>query len=372
MSDRPSLVIRQYHPATFLERGVAIPFTTPLLYGSRARPGERYGTDLIIPNPSGGRGVYILSWAAMAQLCTPTLHDRIFNEQIAMLPAVTPATIRRVARAIAMEGLAGGDAKRAAQAAIDAERNDRMVTNYNLLMRLVAEAATAPMAPFARTGPQAPNAARQAQLAVDWASRSVGRPAAWVASALEALADIMTPLGTHTQDGEARLPRLIATLRQVRAGIEGWAADQVDQDLIAHCQMVRVLADLTLMLGASVLKQAQDLTTNMIDLLRRWGTEPEVVADLAARPDWLLDGWEQICLIWNYARDEAGYRAAIAEIVGLTPMLPKEADNWLSGVEAMSEMLRFRRLVPLNEDWRTGVVAFTLIERNEHFRAMAA
>src|SRR6516165_10382513 len=107
MSGSSLPAIRQYHPATFLERGVAIPFTTPLLYGTRARPSERHGTELIVPNPSGGRGVYVLSWGAVSQLCQPTLHDQIFNERIAGLVAVTPTAIRRVARDIAMEGLAG-------------------------------------------------------------------------------------------------------------------------------------------------------------------------------------------------------------------------------------------------------------------------
>lgn len=351
---------------------MAIPFTTPLLYGTRARPGGRYGTELIVPNPSGGRGVYILSWAAMSQLCAPTLHDRIFNEQIAMLPTVTPAAIRRVARMIAVEGLAGEQAKHAAQAAMQAEYDDRVVTNYDLLMRLVDEAAAAPGTTFVRIGPQAPDAARQAQLAVDWGARTIGRPTAWVANALESLADVLTPVGTDGKVSKARLPRLLATLRQVRSGITAWSSDQVDQDLIGHCEMVRALADLTLTLGASVLNQAQDLTRDMVGLLRRWAAEPEELVELAARPDWLLDGWEQICLIWNCARDEAERRAAIAEIVGLTPMLPKEADHWLNGAEALSDMLRYRRLVPLNEDWRTGVIAFRLIERNEQFRAMAA
>ncbi len=36
-------------PTTFLERGVAVPFTTPLLAGSRTRPGERNQLELIVP-----------------------------------------------------------------------------------------------------------------------------------------------------------------------------------------------------------------------------------------------------------------------------------------------------------------------------------
>jgi hypothetical protein len=96
------------------------------------------------------------------------------------------------------------------------------------------------------------------------------------------------------------------------------------------------------------------------------------VADLVARPDWLLDGWDQICLIWSYARDDGARRAAMAEIMSIAPVLPREAEAWHTGTEIVNENLRFRRVVPLNEDWRTGAVAFRLIERNELFRAMAA
>ena len=58
-------LIQAYLPATFLERGVAVPFTTPMLAGTRARPSERGGTELLVPNPSGGTGVYILPWGSL-------------------------------------------------------------------------------------------------------------------------------------------------------------------------------------------------------------------------------------------------------------------------------------------------------------------
>jgi hypothetical protein len=48
--------IQSGHPATFAERGVALPTTTPLLSGARVQPGARGGLDLLIPSPTGGRG----------------------------------------------------------------------------------------------------------------------------------------------------------------------------------------------------------------------------------------------------------------------------------------------------------------------------
>jgi hypothetical protein len=67
-------------PTTFLERGVAVPFTTPILIGARARPGERKPLELIVPNPSGARGVYILPWDGISGLCKPTVHDRRLSD----------------------------------------------------------------------------------------------------------------------------------------------------------------------------------------------------------------------------------------------------------------------------------------------------
>ncbi|MBU6498939.1 MAG: hypothetical protein KGQ40_10460, partial [Rhodospirillales bacterium] len=67
MSDQAGAValppaVESFLPSTFLERGVAVPFTTPQLAGARARPGTRVPLELVVPNPSGGRGHYILPW----------------------------------------------------------------------------------------------------------------------------------------------------------------------------------------------------------------------------------------------------------------------------------------------------------------------
>ena len=43
-----------------MERGASVPFTTPMLSGARVRPADRIGLELLMPNPSGGRGTYIV------------------------------------------------------------------------------------------------------------------------------------------------------------------------------------------------------------------------------------------------------------------------------------------------------------------------
>ncbi|HEY4172518.1 MAG TPA: hypothetical protein VGM42_05775, partial [Rhodopila sp.] len=171
--------LKPYHPVTFQERGVAVPFTTPLLGGTRARPTDKQGVELVVPNPAGGRGVYIMPWAGIAAWCQPTLHDAVFNDRIASLQTVTPATIRRVALQIAAEGLAGEEAMDAARVAVKTQDSDRVVTNFQLLMTLVAQVGQRFAAQATVDGSGKPELTIQARLTVEWISPRLGQTATW-------------------------------------------------------------------------------------------------------------------------------------------------------------------------------------------------
>lgn len=359
--------IQSYHPTTFLERGVAVPFTTPLLGGTRARPAVKPGLELVIPNPSGGRGVYVLTWPGISSLCQPTLHDKIFNKRIAGLESITPATIRRIGREVAAEGLAGEEAMEAARQASGHDKDDGLVTNYLLLMNLIEQVNVVPAAGAAVLDREA-----RARLTVAWVAPRIGQSAAWTATALESLAAVFGGIGVSAAAPPARLPRLHSLLRATRDDIAGWSRTLPHDDHEPISRMIRDVAGVTLSLSETLLAHAKSMTANMIDLLHAWSNDAGLVAHVAARPEWLLDGWEQICLIWNFAVDDAGRRAALVEIAGLVPVLPREVNDWCDTVPDATNTLRFRRTVRLNEDWRTGATVMDLIARNEHFRAVTA
>nr|WP_294554655.1 hypothetical protein [uncultured Rhodopila sp.] len=363
--------IRPYHPTTFLERGVAVPFTTPRLGGTRARPAKKHLVELVVPNLSGGRGVYVMPWSSLTALCRPTLHDKVFSQRIASISNVTPATIRRVARQIAAEGLAGEEAMEAARVATDADKGDRVVTNYRLLMTLV-EQVVRRFAPASLTEPgsHALDPSERARLAVDWISPRLGQTTTWTANALEELADVMANIGVGSVGATGRTPRLTNMLRAVRASVADWSGTQREEDQASYAKMFCKVADVTLSLAQTTVAKAQALPDNMVDLLRTWAADRDSVIELVGRPEWLLDGWEQICLVWNNAVDDAARRAALAEIATLVPILPKEVNDWCSMSNEIDGIVRFRRVINLNEDWFTGAMMFDLIRRNEHFRAI--
>jgi hypothetical protein len=361
--------VHAFHPATFVERGVAVPFTTPLLMNARGRPGERGGFDLIVPNPSGGRGVYILSWSGVCHICRPTLHDVRLAARLATLPAVSPSEIRRAARAVLAEGLAGREAQSAAAAADVADRHDRLVSNF-LLLTLVDQVEPDPDAglPAART--DAEGFARRARRAVARIAPKVATSADAVAATIEDMAGAFSGIGLPGQTPLPRIPRLLAALRALQEESAAWSR-RSKAARTKEAALVAAAAQLTLMCATHALSAAHGFTTDMVDLLRQWSLAPRAVAARLARPEWLLDGWEPICALWTSAVTDWQRIEVLTEIAAMIPVLPREAAAWMDVEIDTESIIRFRKTVLLNQDWRTGEM-FDLIARNEHLRALAA
>ena len=368
MSDSRLPPVQPYHPATFLERGVVVPFTTPLLGGTRARPTEKGGLDLVIPNPSGGRGVYIMAWTGINALCAPTLHDRQLNDRIATLKHVSPGTIRRIAREVAAEGLAGEDAVVSARAADQHDKSDRLVANYLLLLTLIRQVSG--LSPDENL-PSMDHAEvqRRAKQTVATIAPRLGRSTNWIASALESIADAMAGVGINVTNTTSRLSRLVEVLRCCSGEIAAWSGTQHSDDQAAYAEMMCAVADFTLDLADEALTSARALTDDVAGLLRTWATDPTPVLSVTGRAEWLLDGWEPICMLWRFAKDDTERRAALVEMAQLVPVLPREVRDWSDLFMEADITLRLRRLIPLNEDWRTGATVFALIARNEKIRA---
>jgi len=360
-----------YHPTTFLERGVALPFTTPLLGGTRARLSRDRRMELIVPNPSGGQGVYVMPWTAIATLCRPTLYDKILNTRIACLETLTPATVRAVARATAAEGFAGEAAMDAVRAAAEADESDQRSTIHHLLSALIRQVNLEPNGSSAIPGPDSADLDTRARQVIAWLAPRLGQVPGWGVGALHGIGTAFAGLGIVATGETGRIARLVTLLRTVCASIAEWAGNERDGDRAEYANLICTVSELTLSLVAGVLAKVRSLTTDMVGLLRTWVTDPESIIRLAARPEWLLDGWEQICLIWNFAPDTAARRAALVEIAEYIPALPREANEWSGRRSDREDVFFGRQPIALNEDWRTGAAVFDLIARNEQFHAAA-
>lgn len=212
----PTKCVELFLPATFLERGVAVPFTTPQLSGARARPGERKSLELIIPNLSGGRGVYIVAMSQVTDFCPLTINDRRLADAVTNLRGVTPETIRHVARDVAGEGLAGLSAVAAAARAQQDDEVSRLRANFELLINLLRQ--TEPKDEEAVP----PEKARPLDLeyrgkrAVRRMAGKLRRSPDNIAVALEQLAEVFKGVGVRHN---ARIHRELETLKFVRHAV---------------------------------------------------------------------------------------------------------------------------------------------------------
>lgn len=361
--------IHGHQPSTFLERGAAVPYTTPQLAGARVRPAERGGLELIVPNFSGGRGVYVLPLSGLRALCIPTLHDMALNERLAGLSGVTPSIIRTVAREVVAEGLAGKAAATTARTVLSDDRRQRLLAHFELLLELVRQGEQQGpgwVPPEASDHEQLGRRARNVLTAL---VSHVNRTTDEMLDMLEQLSALFAPIGVGRQMRTARLSIMVAMLDELRAQMRDWqrAGGSIGQNEAA---IIEATAALTLQAARIMLTSARAPLANMRTLLQRWAFEPDSLNTLAAGPEWLLDGWERICQMWRAADDRIDRATTLAEMVALVPTTPRETNEWVGySIDAGAELTRHRRKVLLYEDWRTGVTVTDLVARNERLLA---
>ncbi len=157
----------------------------------------------------------------------------------------------------------------------------------------------------------------------------------------------------------------------MRDETEAWSREHPDESG-AQAEMVARVAAVTISCTEATLAEARTLTADMGALLRNWLRAQAAILQRLTRPEWLLDGWEQIGLLWRGARTDGERRAVLVEMVLLVPIIPREAADWIGQPIDMDGLTRLRRTIKLNEDWRTGTEVLDLIARNEHLRALAA
>jgi hypothetical protein len=358
-------------PATFLERGVSVPFTTPYLLGARLRPAARGTAELIVANASGGAGVYITSWDGVQSLCSPSVHDRRLNGKFNSLPGISPNAMRRAALDVAAEGLAGRDAAAAAKGARAQDDGERAKLNVELqldVIRAVEQRERDWRPPVLADGAAVGWRARQA---LDVLAPHIGRPVDALFEIIEDIAAVFRDIGVDRPGSDARWPRLIDEVQALPDEMGEWPYSRGEDGTLDTMQ-VHQATELAVALARATLGQARALLDDLPRLIRRWAADKEEIRVLAARPGWVLDGWERLCLLWQVSDSTFGRPLALREVVNMLPMMPREAADWTGlDVESRSEALLRRRRTTQGEDWRTGVTQADLIARNERLRALS-
>jgi hypothetical protein len=371
MSTLTPALIQSHKPASFMERGVAVPFTSPQLAGARIRLAERTGTEFVVPNPAGGRGVYILHWGGIRQVCRPTVHDTLLHQRISRLTVLDPQGVRAAARQLAAEGHAGKDAAIAAPAAAEADRQDLIQINFLLLITLMEQTEPSGLRIRAETE-RTPELDRRARRVVTHFGATIGRSLTQVSQDLESLSALFVSTGLDTEAPPARLPRLTERLDTIGASLSAWAKKYPNDSFAGLAASLGKSAHVTATCAAATLRATRAMTAGMASLLQAWAASPAEVTKQVSRPDWLLDGWDRFCLLWETAADLNTQRAVLPEMAQLVPPLPKEGADWSDERRELENLEPVLQGAQLNATWRGGGAAPALIVRNERLQALIA
>jgi hypothetical protein len=356
-----------FEPASFRERGVTVPFTTPLLLNARIRRSTSgQGLELVAVNPSGGRGMLIIPWPMMTEICSPTLFDRQLWEILGKATDISPIGIRHEAQRLAAQGLAG---RSAALAARDAQRREvscQRLIKTMLLESLISAAETSAEAAGRSNDPDDAEFLKRAERAVARSAKIAGLPLSKFSADLDDLADALS--GTTPQIGleDARLRRMLDSLDQMTNEIASWAAGQsADSTQLQAAHFVQQTARQTVQCTRIALAATDNLIADLGLFVPGWRGEWENILECARGPDWVLDGWKTPMALWGAA--EASQRgAAIWEMALIAPILPREAKAWLPNAKNESETpRRTTQVVRDRADWRSGDVT-ELVARNEN------
>ncbi len=372
MQPPPMIPRSRWQPATFAERGVTVPFTTPAVAMARLRPTDAGGVELVVANPSGADGCYVFPLRAVSDFTTLSMHDRLLLELLLELPAITPSDIRRAARRVAATGAAGRPAAKSAKAAAIREEQEQLLTNLLLITQLLRQAGFAEVDWRRLDLGRRETRATTRRYLTRYESELGMKPDAMLA-AVEELCPLIAPIGVAGGAFQAAHDATIERLTQLALSLRAWArGEALDQakgvELIARC------AEFTTERARTALGRCRARTADMVALLRSWrAREKSLLADLA-RPDWLLDGWAEIAALWEAAAmdEREAQRAVLARIETLVPVLPKEALDGTAAEALPQRQLSQRRWVRLNEDWRSGSLRLDDGARVEQAKGLAA
>lgn len=361
----------KYWPATFEERGVVVPFTTPMLAFARARADGNGGLEVIVPGLSGGSGVYIIGWSGVREVFRMTVHDRAFHDMIETRKAATPREMRRCAHEIALTGLSGPDGIDAAEKAIEQEDNERLLTNYYLVNSVVKSLASSDVK-LSVTELSSPTGQKKVRGMMAGIASDLNISSERLYADIERWSDMIAPVGIASMPHECRLRRLLTRLKAFRMNVTAWGRNSnADPDGLAF--LTADVALLTLDIGQTLMGEVDDHANDLKQALAKWATVGKEIDDRMTRLSWLLDGWEHVLGLWDSVIEAPIYEQveALEEIVRMLPLVPtKELEGQKSKAWGDLENAMRKFVKPL-QNWQSGDTDIELQLRIERRRADA-
>ena len=165
------------------------------------------------------------------------------------------------------------------------------------------------------------------------------------------LSEIIQPIGFEIEGQRGRLRQLLHRLSRFRDEV-------IRADSGGTTRTLAEVAQLTMRIGNSILSEVDRDIANIVRFVAEWDFRITSARQNMERLSWLLDGWGQVCDLWDGADGDRtlGRHQRITEIMRIIPVVPRSESQTRIHVEPADFQRRQNRIVQQNEDWRTGQV----------------
>ncbi|MFY8093479.1 MAG: hypothetical protein ACOVN0_08365 [Niveispirillum sp.] len=369
-SGRTRKLMEEFAPTTFEERGVTVPFTTPLLSQARLRRDQNDRFEFLLPNFTAGKGTYVLAWKGLPSVMTLTLHDRLLFEEIEKLETHSPEQIRACALAVQATGVCGPEAATRGAALRDQDGQYLVLTQFILVTELL-KLVNISAADLLRPGMTADDSKRVARQALAKVAAMVDIPPDDMSARVDQLGEAVAPVGLPQAPRSGRLRAMADRLYSFAQGTQHFA-DTDPSEAAMLGTYVATVANHTLTLARQRIGKLDAACRDARQIVNDAPTLYKSIQEYVARISWLLDGWEFLIAMWESVKDEpsATKQTTITDISRLLPMIPREeisAATESLDLDAIQRMQK--KWVRVNQDWRTGVLDMDAVMRLESLKA---
>lgn len=273
--------MRQFHPASFNERGVSVPLAGKVVGNAKIRRGCD-GLELVIPSLSGASGFYVIPVQHIGDLVPLCLHDQALLALIMRDRVLSPFSVRVAVLKVARSGLAGPEMQAAAEEEIR-QGNARQHSFRNAVVAALPHADGRLLDP------------------------------------VDEIVSTFAPVSAMNGMPAGPLRHTFQRLQTLADGVAG--LDDVEPTAVTIGGVTQQFIGI----AARILQDCDAAMSSLPVLARDWAGCGDGFRQKILRLAWLLDGWDVVCTTWE--TEAAGSRsaeiAALPKLLWSLPILPR-------------------------------------------------
>ncbi|RVU36433.1 hypothetical protein EOI86_14615 [Hwanghaeella grinnelliae] len=310
-------------PSDFSQRGVAVPFTTRLLFFTRMRHGADGAIEFLVPGLAGGLKTCVIPQGKIGATLSMTVFDRALMEELSELSAITPATVEQASLAVGMTALGGSRLLRRARERREADKRATIALE-GLLVNDLLTALGAERVDFEKLNLEDLRA--RAAAALEPHAATLESPIDAILSRIRQWAHVILPLGSPALELPGPYTTTMADMERFAAELMDWLIPE-PVGPAEMAQRIAVAARKTASTAKERVARAAEYQAAILDSIKNWDTTWAALTNEVETVSNILDGWQRLIEKWDAtSRLE---RVDQRELVGLfalyLPILPRKS-----------------------------------------------